>query len=452
MSGRKRIYVDEAEWNRLRGEAGRLSELRRDVPRLIDQVREQTRADLDRAFGDLDRRQDAVERDVSALSERNRRFEQETTRRLQDNARQLRRQLEDNTRVLRAETSELLAKQREEVRRAVAEERRERERHVAALRADVEVLQRDKERAAALEAEYLADAGHLRDAIAALPHERFAPDALGALERRLRTAESAREQGVTGYGLGNAQHLYHEFSDLRVAVLEQDGEWTAARGAAVRALRAVEGLIGQNEVMDLDPVPPGGQPDVDYWSRGALSRLRGEVAALLERVRDESTTMTTEDFRSVVDRSAAEFEERLETVVRQAGTAVYASQLRTNFADLVATALETHHQYDVRESTFEGEDQREAFYAKGSHLDGSEIVIEVEPTGQDGVECAVRVLSYDEGTPSAEERGDRVESIRRSLRDNGIAVGRADEDGRLDPADRDLDRVRRRTPDRRRAS
>jgi hypothetical protein len=262
------------------------------------------------------------------------------------------------------------------------------------------------------------------------------------LLRRLETAEATRRQGVTAYGLGNAQALYHDVSDLRRQVQEQDTVWTTARGEAERALHVVEELIRQNGVVRNDSRLRGETPDVDYWSRGALSRLRTEVAALLDRVRGDDSPMTVEQFEAVVDRTAKEFEGRLDTIVRQAGTAIYASQLRTNFAELVARALETNHQYEIADSCFAGEDEREAFYAKGKHLDGSEVVIEIEPTGDDRVECAVRLHSYDEGTPSREERRARVDSINQSLRDNGIAVGGAEEDGVLDPGTRDLDRIR----------
>lgn len=57
MSGRKTIQVDEAQWRRVQRRARQLQGLQRDVPRLLDDVRAQTRADVDRAFATVDARQ-----------------------------------------------------------------------------------------------------------------------------------------------------------------------------------------------------------------------------------------------------------------------------------------------------------------------------------------------------------------------------------------------------------
>jgi hypothetical protein len=227
-------------------------------------------------------------------------------------------------------------------------------------------------------------------------------------------------------------------------VEQKDLEWQNARGLAERALRVVEDLMRQNEKVRLESPLGGEPPDVDFWSRGALSRLRGELTEQLGRVHDTGTPLSLDELRTIATRTAVEFEERLDTIVQQAGTAIYASQLRTNFAEIIAVALDTNHHYTVDDSTFAGDDQRDAFYAKGRHLDGSEVVIEVEPTADDRTDCVVRVLSYDRGTPSEEERSARAESITETLRQHGIRAD-AREDGTPDPALRDLDRIRHTT-------
>lgn len=443
MSGRKRIYVDQGEWNRLRAEAGKLTELRRDLPALIDQVRAQTGRDLERTFGEFDSRQRSVEQSLEGMSDQARRFEQQTTQRLRENSRRLRQALDDNTRNLRAETGQLLREQREALQQAITEERRDRQHQLAQLTQGIDALQRDQARAAEIAEGYLADARQLCAALRELPHERFAPGELAALERRLSTAESNRQDRLGAFGLSGAQSLYHDLSDLRVKLELADLEWRLCRSAAEQALRVVEDLIRQNHVLTLTAADGqavrDNKPDVDYWSRGALSRLREEVTVLLDRLHDEQAPMSVQELQTVVDRTAPELEQRLDTIVRQAGTAVFASQLRTNFADLIAEALETNHQYEVTESCFAGADQRDTFYAKSTHLNGNEVVIEVEPTADDKPDCIVRVLSYDDDTLSEEERAARARSITRSMRDRGIEAGEAvDEGGAPDPAKQDL--------------
>lgn len=443
MSGRKRIYVDEGEWTRLQGEARRLSELRRDVPQLIERVRQQTRADLDRTTASFEQRQRSVERDLAGLSEQAATLERETTRRLRENAQRMRRDLESSNRVLREETATMLREQRAALERSVADERAARERDTARLRQEIGDLREDHARAAELEATLLADARGLRRIVEELPHEQHAPGELAALTRRLEDAEQTRRAGVHAYGLGNAQALRHELSELRLRVEEKTREWELTRDLAKRALLVVEELIQQNEKVRLDQSLPGESPDVDYWSRGALSRLRGEVRALLDRVRDDEEPMSLDELCAIAESKQGELEERLDTIVHQAGTAIYASQLRLNFAEVVATALQSDHHYEIAETAYAGDDQRDAFYAKGKHLDGSEVVVAIEPVAEDRPDFVARILSYDKDTPSEEEREARAQSVRETLDRAGIKIADVREDGTPGSELLDFERIRR---------
>src|SRR5262249_13302419 len=178
--------VDEGEWNRLRREAGKLAEVQRDLPRLIQQVRDQTQHDLDRSMGEVQARQTGFEQAIGQLSERTRQFEERTAQRLRANTDQLRREMNDQGRRLRNETAEALRDQRETLQRAIEQERADRNRRLAEIDSKVETLRGDQAKAAQLARDYLTDAEVLREQVLKFPHERYLPPGrLDALDNRL---------------------------------------------------------------------------------------------------------------------------------------------------------------------------------------------------------------------------------------------------------------------------
>ncbi|WP_189213733.1 hypothetical protein [Actinokineospora fastidiosa] len=434
MSGRKRIYVDEGEWNRLRRDAGKLAEMRRDVPRLIERVREQTQRDIDRSMDEVRTRQNAFEQAVSGLSENTRRIEQETARRLRATADTLRAELDRQG----VKTEKVLSAQRRELRAAIDAERGDRVRRMAELDGRITALRADQDRAAELARAFVADAEILCEQVRALPHERYLPGRLGPLEARLATARGNDSAGIGAYGLSGAQELCQSLGELRMELEQLDQEWRTCRAAAERELLGVRELIAQNTTVELN-LPDAEAPDVDHWSRGALSRLAGEVDALLAQVRADDQAMTTEALMRVVSTAAPDFEQRLESVVSQAVTAMHASQLRTNLAELIADALDEHHHYEVAEAGFSGEDQRAAFLAKTvHHASGSEIVIEVEP-GPADAPPTVRLHNFDADNAAESERAARTRSIRDSvLAESGIELSAEEDAARPDETKRDV--------------
>ncbi|GLY50781.1 hypothetical protein [Lentzea sp. NBRC 102530] len=444
MSGRKRIYVDEGEWNRLRQEAGKLAELKRDVPRMVERIRAQTQADIESSMREVDQRHARFEQAMTQLSEHTREVERETARRMRENNDRLHREITAQGEQLRAETSEALRQQQETLTRAVDRERQERERKQSEINARIDALRADQDRAERIAREYVADAQLLRDQVAQYPHDRYLPGRVAPLEARLSTLVSNVNSGLGAQSLTAAQELVQSLSELRLDLERLDQEWRACRMAAERDLVRMRELMAQNEKIDLRGRVPAGAPaelpDVDHWSRGALTRLATEVDSLLAQVRDDAQPMTTEALLAVVD-TVPEYEQRLETVVTQAVTAMQAAQLRTNLAELIADALDHHHHYQVTTAGFASEDQREAFLAKSvHHVSGSEIVIEVEPGERVDGPPLVRLHNFDADGASEAERSARTKSIHRNvLEHSGIDLRSTEEYAEPDDRKRDIE-------------
>jgi hypothetical protein len=435
MSGRKRILVAEADWLKLQRKASRLGEIRREMRKLVKEVRRQTEEDLERIFSQVEDRQRQIDQTVAQLSEQARQLEASTNRRLHEHAERMQESLRATAGQLREETRNLLAEQER------------------AWRSEIDEIRQERTRAAGTARQWLDDAHLMHDLIRdTLPHERFAPGQLTDLHRRLATAEgNLVELGAPEAALARAQDVYHSLSELRLELELRDREWRALQSAATEALTIVDSLIDHNKVLAVrDPEGqeiPGVELNVDYWSGGALTRLRADVAAILQRVGDETEPMSTTELEAVIEREAPELEQRLVDVVDRAGRRQLASQVRVNLADLVAQTLDETAGYQLVDNSYAANDEREPFYVKLRQVNGNEIVVEVAPESEDSGRSILRMFSFDQDTASLTERRQRSLVVARNLRENGIPVDEPEtEEGEPDIGLRDLESIRRSVP------
>ena len=449
MSGKRRITVDEAEWNALRQQARQLKDLRVNAPRLVADLQQQTQAELQRVSERLDSRQRAVEQTLGALSDQTRALEKETSRQLRDQAREMQQQLARTAGQLRQETDAALARQQRAWRAELAAERNRQRQDLARLRREIEGKEQAAEQAAKA---WLHDASLVHDLIRdELPHERYAPGQLVALERRLATAANNARQGQPQAALALAQEAYHDLSELRVEIELRDREWTALHTVAYEAVLQLDGLAAENGSQVIAAGEAGNEDavdlDVDYWSEGGLSALRADVARLLSRINDTETPPGAEELREVAEVRVPDLEQRLLDVVQRAHLRLLASQMRVNVADVVVQALDEVAGYDVRDHLYEQLDNRRTFLAKLQHPNGNEIVVSVAPSSDDSGQCVLRLLSYDYDTAAESELDERAHAITRELRARGLdAADQGCEQGEPDPAELDFDRIRRAAP------
>ncbi|QIS10498.1 hypothetical protein [Nocardia arthritidis] len=452
MSGRKRIYVAEADWNRLQADARKLAQVNRDLPKLVDQLRTQTERDLAHSMAEVEARHDRFETALTDLSDATRAAEERTARRLRDTSSAILSRVRDQHARLRGETAAALRKDRETWQRELADERARRTEQLAELDRKVTALADDRSRAARLTETYLNDAAILRAQVAELPHERYLPGKLAELDAKLRSLQADRDGGgLDAFLLANARDFCQEMGALRSELVLLDTEWRACRIAAETELLRLQGVIEGNATLDPEIIFETGEavarPDVDYWSRGALKRLAAEVTTLLAQVRDDELPLTTDALRELLASRVPELDRRLDSVVEQAVTGLRSSQLRANLADLIADALDRRHHYQVVESDvgYADADQRGAFLAKSAnHVTGSEIVIEVAPGETDDRPPTVRLHNFD-GDVAEEERTVRTVSIHDSvLERTGIDLRSAEEASEPDVRVRDVAQLVRR--------
>ena len=441
MSGKRRITVDEAQWSRLQRQAQQLKALQVNAPQLVADLQRQTQSELARVAERLGNRQRTAEQALSALSDQTQKLEHETNRRLEEQASEMQRRLAESAGQLRAETNAALTRQQQAWRSELAAEREQQRAEIARLDKQLRREARASSRAAQA---WLQDAGVVHNLIRdTLPHERFAPGELAGLERRLDTARGNAEQGQSQAALAVAQEAYHDLSELRLEIELRDREWTGLHTLAYEALLRIDGLAEENAHQPVHEGEAAHDLDVDYWSEGGLSKLRSDVAELLNKVNDTATPLSTDELRDLTEVQVPGLEQQLSDIVQRAQLRLLASQLRVNVADVVAQTLDEIAGYEVEDHTYEGQDNRRAFLAKLQHSNGNEIVVSVDPATDESGQCVLRLLSYDYDTAAESELEERARAVTQELRAQGLdASDQGCESGEPDRALLDFDGVR----------
>jgi hypothetical protein len=449
VSGKKRITVDEGAWNDAMAKANQLRQVQRNLPEMLASVQraQEQQAARDRAA--VQAQQDELNSKLAALSEHARQIEETTSRRIRAATATIMNEARKANEDLRSETRHLIEQQEQRFTAALSTERAERRRDVAVLQQEIERDRATRADLLATARAVVADARVLFNAIdSSLPHEWFAPGRLDRLGRDLALAEANIASGAAEAALSLGQTLYLDLGDLRAEVELKDAEWRAAHLTAVTVVTAlIEQISGSEriEVVD-DETGRSAELDVDFWSEGELSKIRTLAGQLSARLADDADPPSLADLAEISERTVVSLDKSLAETIALARARQWASQARVNMAEHVVNVLEDTTGFELEgEPIFAGDDQRAAFYSKLRSADDSEIVVEVAPD-ETGKSCAIRVLSYETGTPNEYLRGARARTIAVSLGAQGLAGTASPEPGEPDPAFKDFARLRQRPP------
>lgn len=462
MSGRKLTYVsvEAGEARRMREAQARLTTLRADLPRLLDNVRADTQRAADRHVREAEERQRRYAEAVGRLSTEIRQVETEAQRRTEENTQRLRREMTAQQAAADHRHAVDLAEHdrriRDTVRRgeerlqsALAAESTARRQITEQLARGIEKIGQDvaaqRERELAAARQWLADAGVLRDYIAGeLAHERLAPGRLHRLDQDLAIAAGNAGNGLSQAAVAQAQSAYASLSELRATVELRQQEWTELRDQARERFLLLRGVIHAIS----EPAGDGAEVDVDFWTHGRYKALERQVDEILSRIgADGHGEDGPDELRRLLETEAPRLQAEHEQLVEIAAEAVANSQLRANIADrVVQTLAAAGYDRDI-DGGYEGEDFRSGFVARTRHEDGSEVVITVLPIDERGT-AELAIHSIDVGVGAEEDRRARATALVSELRRGGLQVSDAAEAPPAGPVDelRDISRIKKMPP------
>ena len=382
MSGEKRIMISSSEHNRLRLAEARLREIQANLPEVVNELRNESAAELRRQLEPLNRRQlafaqemETVHADLAALAADQRQ---------------------------KADLAQAWIEAAEALSGFIAAHYPHQQFAPGQLDALTQAVQQARE-------SLLQGTAEVAISTAQHTHQR-----LTELRQTLETDERA-------------------WCEQRQAAL-----------ATARATLSVVDKNRECHAVDLQGQKIDVAVNVDQWAEGKVSTLAKELTDLIAKIENDQTPLTTAELCAIEQQTLPALQQQLEHAVHEARLQILGAQLRINIADLVVQALEEKG-FTVQDGTYEGEDERKGYAAKVTHLDGSEVVVLVSPVAGDPGKNEMRIHSYDADQLTDHELRQRTLEINQALRARGLEVSEPQEAAaQADPALRDLARLRQR--------
>ncbi len=221
-----------------------------------------------------------------------------------------------------------------------------------------------------------------------------------------------------------------EFILIYQAALEE----TRSLLEEARANRQYQLELGQGNEKDVINL------EVDHWTRGELSAYEDEIRQIEKKLTDGENTLTSEQVREILKR-LEKLKPRIMEIVEHARQNILGSQVRYNIAEMIAKALGTQ-MFDVVDTAYEGDDERNAYVAKLKNRAGSEVVTVISPMEGEFGKNRVSVHSYDETFTDENTLMQRAKEITQVLSEEELQVGTPECAGRAKTEYQDISVVR----------
>ena len=235
--------------------------------------------------------------------------------------------------------------------------------------------------------------------------------------------------------LAVAQVVFVDSKELEIRLSQLEFEWNSYLAEASRrseeTIAACEAQANckfsfDSKALNLEVDAPAVEvaAEIDYWTRGGLTELLTRTRHELGKVfKPEVNALTVDDLRKLAERSQ-ELRTDLDRLTGQARQALIASQLRHNIARRIETALGDEG-WEVIDSAFEGEDQRDALHVKLGHQNGAEVVAEICPqaASDSAISNLVSVSFFDDGVTNHRLIDTRLRHVLESVATEGVEIG-----------------------------
>lgn len=269
------------------------------------------------------------------------------------------------------------------------------------------------------------------------PPDMLDSDQIDQLESELQQVFVNLEQDIPEAAIAAAQQLYNRYSRMRVE-LEAHAIQAAVHLQETRQtldeLLAQLGGVQVVPALDMNGHTMDAEVDVDFWTGGGLQNLVEEVRAVRGEL-DDRAGIEPDLRRRLLEADIPGWQATANELVFQARLAVLNSQIRINIAELVVRALQEQG-FQLRGGNYLNGDMRDGFEAFVQSLDGSEVLIRVNPVEQQEGRADVHLFSLDRERRSQQELAQRTREVCRSLQRHGLSVGNPPARGNTPPAER----------------
>ena len=255
--------------------------------------------------------------------------------------------------------------------------------------------------------------------------DRIYPDLEASYQESVALAEQNVQAGMIETAVGELQRTYHELSLRLTRYRSFTGQYDELRRTAKLELAKLEQEILHNQQvpgMDLEGSVLPYTIEVDTWVGGDFARLFQAVQRGLHQIEAPVSTAQMRRLREMITQHIPAWQTQVGELVYQARMAVINSQLRMNIASLAMKALITQG-YKIEQAGYEDEDMRGEYCVQMVDMEGSRIVIKVEPKPGAVADTELHVYANDQAKRTPHEMRQRAREIERSLSGAGLMVG-----------------------------
>ena len=285
----------------------------------------------------------------------------------------------------------------------------------------------------------------LMNKIETTEHERFEKGKLNSIVRDINDAINNLNTGMPEAALSRAQDSFIKLSDLSKRVHNKQKTFYSLYEEACSFCKELllEAQIGSKFSIQFLESETNDLFDADYWSNGELSKYIHELNLLKDRINSGRNTLSIEEIIVISEKlSELKKNQELLKIIENSKDNLISSQIRTNLADSVASALYKEG-FKVIDSLYEGEDQRNAFVIKMENVTGSEIITVITPIVGDGCQNSISIHSYDSNFVDENTLRQRAIEVTNMLKDQGLDVSPARKVGEADISYQDIELLKK---------
>jgi len=428
MSGYKRatVSISQDEYERLREAEQKL----RDVPRanqeMEKRIARESQAFFQSTIKSLENRQSSLQHMLSGMSEYVQDLESATSQAMLAFEADAAAEMEKYAGSLGNYCDQLITNHAQQFEEVIASNHRYYQQELGTLARRVRRLAGNQEEKRFIAEEWLAAA----DQFAAFIRENYAcqfflPGRLERLEQQLVQVHQNLDYGLSEAVIAASQQLYLAFSDLRVDLERLQTEWQMVYLAVREAVEQEQALVDQSrfvQAVDLDGNPLDYLVNVEFWTQGRLTELQEALDTLCTQLEDTQQFPDTQTLSRWLSVDLSNIHQALEDIVLDARIAALNSQLRINIADLVVRALQDQG-FALSNADYDASDMRLGYGMQLSNLEGSQVMVQVEPVGEVVGDNELQISSLDSSQRTEHELVQRWTEIGRSLSAYGLEVG-----------------------------
>lgn len=428
MSGHKRttITISEAEYRRLHEAEIRKRFVEKELPKVTRELKRDTQKILQDNLHEVENRHQKFQHFLEELDEQIRVVEVETDQTMVQHQVEMTEMLQGYAGELWDHSEELLNKGREELFLQLQVEHQHKQEQIIELEERFEEIENDHECKISIAENWISASQHLMGFIETnYDLGKFNTTRTEDVERQIQMAFENLSTGITEAAIVSGQQAYWGLSNLRIELEKKQSDWNILYHTVLEKVKEIFFMAERNRespAIDLQGNELDILIDIDHWSGGELSRLIDYAGDLIEQLETGVEILDFTILENLINDTIPELSSDLEDIITNAKMDVISSQMRINIADLVIRAL-SEQGFVLQSSGYSKADMCDSFYASVKNLEGSEIVIQVEPIEGFGNRNELHLHSLDREGKTHHELRQRSKEITRSLQKYGLQVG-----------------------------